>query len=56
MDYIKNKLNNQDFVQKNTSIALFTLELYRVLVSTLLILFVPQKCGNENESHLCSYQ
>ncbi len=56
MEYIKNKLNNQDFVQKNTSIALFTLELYRVLVSTLLILFVPQKCGNENESHVCSYE
>ncbi len=52
MEYIKNKLNNQDFIQKNTSMALFSLELYRVLVSTLLILFVPQKC----EDHVCSYQ
>ncbi len=49
---VKNKLNNQDFIQKSTSISLFTLELYRVLVSTLLILFVPQKC----EDHVCSYQ
>ncbi len=56
MEYIKNKLNNQDFIQKSTSISLFTLELYRVLVSTLLILFVPQKCGNESETHVCSYE
>ncbi len=56
MEYIKNKLQNQDFVQKNTSIALFSLELYRVLVSTLLILFVPQKCENESGDHVCSYQ
>lgn len=53
---IKNKLNNQDFIQKSTSISLFSLELYRVLVATLLILFVPQKCENETGSHLCSYE
>ncbi len=53
---VKNKLQNQDFIQKSTSISLFTLELYRVLVSTLLILFVPQKCGTESEIHVCSYE
>lgn len=56
MESIKNKLSNQDFIQKSTSIGLFSLELYRVLVSTLLILFVPQKCTNESGDHLCSYE
>lgn len=56
MESIKEKLNNQDFIQKSTSISLFSLELYRVLVSTLLILFVPQKCGNEENVHVCSYE
>lgn len=49
---IQNKLKDQDFIQKSTSISLFSLELYRVLVSTLLILFVPQKCND----HVCSYE
>ena len=53
---VKNKLQNQDFIQKSTSISLFTLELYRVLVSTLLILFVPQKCIDETGAHVCSYE
>lgn len=50
--HIQEKFQNQDFLQKNTSIILFSLELYRVLVSSLLILFVPQSCG----SHVCSYE
>lgn len=53
---VKNKLSNQDFIQKSTSVGLFTLELYRVLVSTLLILFVPQKCTDETGDHVCSYE
>ncbi len=56
MESIKKQLSNQDFIQKSTSISLFSLELYRVLVSTLLILFVPQKCTNESGDHVCSYE
>lgn len=48
---INNKLNDQDFRQKLNFSALVILELYKVLVSCLLILFVPQKCGD----HKCSY-
>ena len=51
MEYVKAKMNDQDFMQKVNSGVTFTLEMYRVLVSTLLILFVPQKCGD----HVCSY-
>jgi len=48
---VKNKLNNQDFQQKLSFSILVLLELYKVFVSCLLILFVPQKCGD----HKCSY-
>ena len=45
-------VTKQDNHQKmNVAIAV-TLELYRVLVSTLLILFVPQKC----QDHVCTLQ
>ena len=45
-------VTNQDNSQKiNVAIAV-VLELYRVLVSTLLILFVPQKC----KEHVCTLQ
>ncbi len=44
-------LNDQDFQQKlGTSISVVA-ELYKVLVSSLLILFVPQKC----DDHVCSF-
>ena len=44
-------LNDQDFQQKlGTSVSVVA-ELYKVLVSSLLILFVPQKCGD----HVCSF-
>ncbi len=56
LSMIQNKLNDQDFLQKNNSIILFCLELYRVLVSSLLILFVPQACGLESNVHVCSYE
>lgn len=42
---------DQDNSQKITVVTTVSVELYRVLVSTLLILFVPQKCGD----HVCSY-
>jgi len=50
LDVIKNKINDQDFQQKIAFIPLVAIELYRVLVSSLLVLFVPQKCND----HVCS--
>lgn len=50
VDKINNKLNDQDFNQKVTVSITVILELYRVLVSSFLVLFVPQKCGD----HVCS--
>jgi len=43
---------NQDLQQRVTVSFTVGLELYRTLVSCLLILFVPQKCGTET----CTYQ
>ena len=50
LEIIKYTLNDQDFQQKMGFIPLVAVELYRVLVSSLLVLFVPQKCGD----HVCS--
>jgi hypothetical protein len=47
----KNKLNDQDFMQKVSVLPTFLLELYRVMISSFLILFVPQLC----DDHVCSY-
>ena len=49
-DSIKDKLQDQDFNQKVSVSISIILELYRVLVSSFLVLFVPQKCGD----HVCS--
>ena len=51
VDTIKNKLNHQDFNQKMNTTITVCIELYKVMVSSLLILFVPQKC----DDHVCSY-
>jgi hypothetical protein len=49
---ISEKLNNQDFMQRiNVSVGV-VLELYRLLSSSLLILFVPQNCNG----NVCSYE
>lgn len=40
-------MNDQDFQQKLSMVLTLALELYRVVMSTLLIVFVPQKCGDE---------
>jgi hypothetical protein len=48
---IDNKLNDQNFIQKISVIPIIMVELYRVIISSFLILFVPQKCGE----HVCSY-
>ena len=47
---INDKLNDQDFIQKVSMIPIIALEMYRVMVSSFLVLFVPQKCDN----HVCS--
>lgn len=53
-DVINNKPNhnhnpNQDLIQKITIIPVILFELYKVMISSFLILFVPQKCGD----HVC---
>jgi hypothetical protein len=48
---IQTKLNDQDFMQKVSVLPTFLLELYRVMISSFLILFVPQLC----DDHVCSY-
>jgi hypothetical protein len=48
---IQSKLNDQDFMQKGSGLVVFLLELYRVIISSFLILFVPQQC----DDHVCSY-
>jgi len=56
LEEIDNKANvansvstNQDFIQKVSIIPVVGVELYKVMVSSFLILFVPQKCGD----HIC---
>jgi hypothetical protein len=48
---IQTKLKDQDFMQKVSVLPTFILELYRVMISSFLILFVPQLC----DDHVCSY-
>jgi hypothetical protein len=45
-----NVLKNQDLMQKIGIVPTVLMELYKVMVSSFLILFVPQKCGD----HVCS--
>lgn len=47
---IQEKLGDQDFQQKAGVTITVLLELYRVLIASFLILFVPQTCGD----HVCS--
>jgi hypothetical protein len=49
-NYIKKIMSSQDFSQRLYMTINVTIELYRILVSSLLILFVPQNCTG----HLCS--
>jgi hypothetical protein len=42
-------LKNQDLIQKFSIVPVVVFELYKVMVSSFLILFVPQKCGD----HVC---
>ena len=47
---IQETLADQDFQQKTGVTITVVLELYRVLIASFLILFVPQTCGD----HICS--
>lgn len=47
---IQDKLNDQDFIQKVGMTPVVALEMYRVIVSSFLVLFVPQKC----DDHVCT--
>jgi hypothetical protein len=42
-------LNNQDLIQKLSIAPVVVFELYKVMISSFLILFVPQKC----DDHVC---
>lgn len=42
------KVSNQDFTQKLNSSIIFVIELYRVLMGSMLLMFVPQKCGERS--------
>ena len=46
-DYFKEKQNDQDFMQKVNVFLTLILEFYRVLMGAFLIVFVPQKCGEQ---------
>jgi hypothetical protein len=45
------KMNNQEFYQRYKAISNITLELFRVVTSSLMIIFVPQNCGD----HICTF-
>ena len=49
-DEMKDLTKDQDFAQKMNVSATLVLEFYRVLMGSLLILFVPQQCGD----NICS--
>ena len=48
--FLYKKITSQDFKQHVNMVISVSIELYRVLVSSLLILFIPQKC----DQHICS--
>jgi hypothetical protein len=43
--------NNQDLIQKLSITPVIVFELYKVMISSCLILFVPQKC----DDHMCQF-
>ena len=49
-EVIQTKLSDQDFQQKTGVTITVLLELYRVIIASFLILFVPQECGD----HVCT--
>lgn len=47
LDHVQTKLEDQDFMQRLYMVLIVPLELYRVMVSSLLIVFVPQNCDGD---------
>ena len=47
MKYIDEKKNDQDFQQQVNVFLTLLLEIYRVLMGALLMVFIPQKCGED---------
>ena len=47
LDIFYEKLNDQDFKQKVGMYLAFIMEFYRVLMGSFLLVFVPQKCGDD---------
>lgn len=52
VDNIQTKTSSQDFKQKTNVFMSLMLELYRALMGSFLVIFVPQVCDN----HICSIQ
>jgi hypothetical protein len=50
IDQIKEKTKDQDFQQRMNVASTLLLEIYRVLMGAFLVIFVPQKCGD----NICS--
>ena len=44
---IKDKISNQEFYQRYNAVSSVLIELFRVITSSLLIVFVPQNCGDK---------
>ena len=44
---IKDKISNQEFYQRYNAVSSVLIELFRVITSSLLIVFVPQNCGDQ---------
>ena len=49
-EHAKKTITSQDFQQKTNMVISVSLELYRVMISSLLLIFVPQKCND----HVCN--
>ena len=47
LNSLSEKLNDQDFKQKVGMYTAFIMEFYRVLMGSFLLVFVPQKCGDD---------
>ena len=51
-NFIMDNFNNQETYQRYNAITSILIELFRVITSSLMILFVPQKCGED----ICTLQ
>ena len=47
---------DQDIIQRVKVAGIFLLQIYKVTTGTMLSLFIPQSCGSEESSRICSLQ